>query len=432
MDIMKSDLKGKRLLLLGGVRPACEIIREAKKMGVETFVTDNRADSPAKKIADHHFMVDATDVDAVVNLCRENGIDGVITGYVDMLLPYCQRICEKLGKPFWGDAENIDMCVDKEKFKLACEKAGVPTVPWRKATKENYLQVMKEVEVPVVVKPVDNSGSRGVVKCLEAAKLKESIERSLSFSKKGEVLIEKNMNVNEEFSTYYMLNHGEYFMTCMGDRYVYVVDKEIAPVGQGMTYPSIHLSQWMHDVDPSIQRFFADNNMKNGFAFFQGFYDKDDQKLYVHEIGYRPVGGFSFKYVEHFSHFNRLRELIRFSLTGGMDRDAVSKSNPFFDGYGITVTASLKPGVIGDVRGMEELARMKEVIHLFQLHDIGETIPESAQGTLASVFTYILCAVKTKIEMLEMIDTIKRTLKVKDAEGKNMLNEIIDSSKLKI
>ena len=106
-------LKGKKLLLLGGVRQACEIVKEAHKLGVVVYVTDNRTDSPAKKIADYSFMVDATDVDAVVELCKEQQIDGVITGFVDMLLPYCQQICEKLGKPFWGDAENIDMCINK-------------------------------------------------------------------------------------------------------------------------------------------------------------------------------------------------------------------------------------------------------------------------------------------------------------------------------
>ena len=303
---MAKSLDGQRLLLLGGVRQGCEILNEAKKMGVETFVTDNRQDSPAKKVADHAFMVDATDVDAVVQLCKEQKIDGVITGYVDMLLPYCQQICEKLGKPFWGNAENIAMCIDKEKFKIACEKAGVPTIPWRKATRDDYLQIIHEVEVPVVIKPVDNSGSRGVVKCYRADELQRCIEKSFSFSKSGVVLIEKAMDPNAEFSTYYMMNHGKYYMTLMGDRYVQVVGEDIAPIGQGMTYPSIHLKKWMDEVDPAIRRFFDQNEMKNGFAFFQGFYDKDDRVLRVHEIGYRAVGGFSFKYVEHFSGFNRL------------------------------------------------------------------------------------------------------------------------------
>ncbi len=426
------SLKGKKILLLGGVRQGCEIINEAKKMGIETFVTDNRTDSPAKKIADYSFMVDATDVDAVVQLCKDNGIDGVITGYVDMLLPYCQRICEKLGKPFWGDAENIAMCTDKELFKEACEKAGVPTVPWHKATRDNYIEVIKDISVPVVIKPVDNSGSRGVIKCYEKQSLKDAVERSLSYSKLGVVLIEKAMDINEEFSTYYMMDNGNYYLTLMGDRYVYEVNPNIAPVGQGMTYPSIHLDEWMTQVDPAIHRLFDQNNMKNGFAFFQGFYDKEERKLYVHEIGYRAVGGFSFKYVEYFSGYNRLQQLIRFSLTGSMDENEVKKSNPYLDGYAISVTSSMKPGTIGTIRGLDELRSMPEVIHLRELHTEGETILPSMQGTLASVFAYTLCVVKRKEDLAKMINKVQNTLVVLDSDGKNMLNEYLNPEKLKI
>lgn len=427
-----NTLAGKRLLILGAVTQLCEFVKEAQKMGVETFVTDNRPDSPAKKIADHAFLVDAMNVDAVVQLCREQQIDGVITGYVDSLLPYCQQICEKLGVPFWGNAENIAMCTDKELFKIACEKAGVPTVPWCKATRDDYLQVIENVKPPVVVKPVDNSGSRGVVKCYDSSELRECVEQSLRFSKSGVVLIEKMMDVNEEFSTYYMMNHGKYYMTLMGDRYVRVVDEALAPIGQGMTYPSIHLQKWMDEVDPAIHRFFDQNEMQNGFAFFQGFYDKEEDKLCVHEIGFRAVGGFSFKYVEHFSHYNRIRELIRFSLTGSMDENELNKTNPFFDGYAFSVTASLKPGVIGTIEGVEKITAMPEVLHMRAMHKVGDNILPEMQGTLASVFAYTLCAVETKEDLRRMIAQIRDNLTILDVDGNNMLNDFLDESLLKI
>ena len=55
-----SNLQGKKLLLLGGVQPACEIVKEAHNMGVTVYVTDYLEDSPAKKYADKSFMVNAT------------------------------------------------------------------------------------------------------------------------------------------------------------------------------------------------------------------------------------------------------------------------------------------------------------------------------------------------------------------------------------
>ena len=430
-DANNANCKGKKLLLLGGVRQGCEIIEEAKRMGVETFVTDNRSDSPAKAVADHSFMVDATDVDAVVQLCKQQEIDGVITGYVDMLLPYCQQICEKLGVPFWGNAANIAMCTDKELFKIACEKAEVPTVPWCKATTGDYLSVLERIEVPVVIKPVDNSGSRGVVKCRQKSQLRTCVEKSLAFSPSGTVLIEKAMDPNEEFSTYYMMNHGHYYMTLMGDRYVKILNPDIAPIGEGMTYPSIHLKEWMDDVHPRVCRFFDENEMKNGFAFLQGFYDKEQNRLCVHEIGYRAVGGFSFKYVEHFSGYSRIRELIRFSLTGSMDERELRKTDPFFKGFGMTVTISLKPGVIGSVEGTEDLRKKEGIIHLRELHKVGDEITTGMQGTLAQVFAYVLCTASNRGEMERIVDTIGKTVRIRDADGNDMANALLDCSKIK-
>ncbi len=419
-------LKGKKLLLLGGVRPACEIIREAQSMGVETFVTDYIEDSPAKKIAEHSYMVNALDVDGVAELCRKEKIDGVITGYVDMLLPYAQQICEKINRPFWGNAANIDMAINKEKFKSACEKSGVQVVPWKIANKDNYSEVLKEIVPPVVMKPVDNSGSRGVVKCYETAMLNECAQKALSYSKCGEILIEKAMDPHCEFSVYYMLNHGECYLTGMGDRYVNIADTEIAPVGQGMLFPSVHLSEWIEKMDGSVRKFFKDNEMNDGFIFVQGFYE--NHNYYVHEIGYRLNGGFSYKIIDYFSKYNQIKELIKFSLTGDMDKTEIQKSNPFFDGYGMIITATLKPGTICSVAGKEEIEKENGVLQFCQLHDVGEKL--MSRGTTAQVFAYILCATKTKEEMQKLINLIQDKLIITGTDGSNILNPIIDPSRI--
>lgn len=422
--------EGKKLLILGGVRQTLGIVEEARKLGLTVYVTDNRADSPAKKVADKSFMVNAMDVDAVVQLCREEKIDGLITGYVDMLLPYAQQICEKLGLPFWGDAQNIEMCINKDLFKIACEHAGVPTVPWKEVTRENYREMAAELRVPVVIKPVDNSGSRGVFKCYAQEELLPALEKALSFSPSGRLLVEKCMNIHNEFSTYYIMNHGNYYLTCMGDRLVTEITPEIAPVGRGMICPSKHLDLWMQTCDGAVKRFFDENNMKNGFAFLQGFYDADDNRLYVHEIGYRAVGGFSYKYVEHYSGFNRISELIKFAVTGSMDQSEIEKSNPYFDGYAVTVTASLKPGKIAKIEGVEKIRALKNVIYMLPMYGEGDVLKESTQGTLASVFSYFLCAVKNRAELAEIIETVKNELTVLDENGSSMLNEIMDPDEL--
>ena len=423
---MINQYAGKKLLLLGGVRTACEIIDEAKRMGVVVCVGDNREDSPGKRIADCGYMVDVTDVEAVVKLCDREKIDGIITGHVDMLLPYCQQICEKTGKPFWGNADNIQMSINKEEFKTACEKTGVPVVPGKMATKEDYREVLSTVTPPVVIKPVDNSGSRGVCKCYKSEDLIHCAEQALSFSKRGEILIEEAMNPHKEFSVYYMMNHGRSYLTGMGDRYVSVIDDNTAPTGLGMLFPSVYLDEWKEKMDGKIKKFLADNEMNDGFVFIQGFYKEGS--FYIHEIGYRINGGYSYKIIEHFSHYNQIQELIKFSLSGDMDKEELEKSDPNFKGYGMIVTASLAPGVIGKIAGVSEVERTEGVLQFFQLHDEGDSL--LGNGTTAQVFAYILCAVKTETEMKELVQTIAEKLSVTNINGGNMLNPLVDPSKI--
>lgn len=423
---MNQAYVGKKLLLLGGVRQSCEIIREAKALGVETFVTDYLENSPAKKIADHAYMVNAVDVDAVAELCRNEQIDGVITGYVDMLLPYCEQICRKIGRPFWGNAENIDMSINKEKFKKACERSGLPVVPWKMATKDNYREIVRDFPLPAVLKPVDNSGSRGVFKCFVREEMEEYARNALSFSKCGIILVEEAMDPHSEFSVYYIMNHGQYYLTGMGDRYVNVTDGEIAPVGQGMLFPSVRLAEWTEKMDAKVRKFFDDNQMHDGFLFMQGFYR--DGQFFIHEIGYRLNGGFSYQIIDYFSKYNQVQELIKFSLTGDMEQSEIAKSDPFFDGYGMIVTVALKAGKIGKVSGIDAISGTPGVLRFYQLHDVGEEL--LSKGTTAQVFAYVLCAAKTKEEIQGIVRTVQENLIVEDENGSSLIKPIIDPMRI--
>ena len=121
-----TSIKGKKLLILGGTALACGTVEKAKQMGVFTIVTDDREDSPAKKVSDASFMVSATDVEALVDLCKEQEVDGVLTTYHDRLLPYAQEVSDRLGLPYLATAEQLEMIRNKKKSKNLCIEYGIP------------------------------------------------------------------------------------------------------------------------------------------------------------------------------------------------------------------------------------------------------------------------------------------------------------------
>lgn len=420
------SLKGKRLLFMSGSKDACEIVKIAQGLGIIVYATDWYVDSPVKRIADKSFMVSTADVEAIVDLCKAELIDGIFSGYTDSVLPYCQAACEKLGFPFWGTEENIRMCIDKKLFKKACEHASLPVVPYVEMNESNYLTRLNGVKVPVVFKPVDNSGSRGVYKVFKDSDLRFYCEKSLSYSKSKEILVEELMNANNEFSVYYMLNNGKAYLTAMADKIINDYDENLAPVDLGMKFPSQRLEQWIKEIDPIMRDFFNLNQMRFGFVFIQGFYMHG--KFYIHEIGYRLNGGFTYKMIEHFSQYNQVEQLLRFALTGTMDDFELQKSSPKFNGISIIVTLTLGNGKIGEIDGVEHIKRLPGVIAFYQMKEIGDEL--SSSGTTAQIFSYIHCVAENLSKMRDLINEIKSHIVVKDVFGHNMLLPMIDEKQL--
>ena len=177
---MNNNLRGKRLLILGGMRISCEIVRKAKAMGIYTLVADYNKieDSPGKQIADEAVDLSVVDVDAVVEYVKKNAVDGVFVGFNDMLLPYYAEICQRAGLPCYGTREQFETLIAKDHYKALCRQFGVPTIPEYDINDEH-------IKYPVLVKPVDSSGSRGITICHNRQELDEAVAIGRKASKTG-------------------------------------------------------------------------------------------------------------------------------------------------------------------------------------------------------------------------------------------------------
>jgi hypothetical protein len=212
----------------------------------------------------------------------------------------------------------------------------------------------------------------------------------------------------------------------MGDRYVDVVKKDAAPQPKGMLFPSIHLAKFEERIEPLIKLFFAKNNMKEGFAFIQGFVDNDD--FYINEIGYRLNGGFTYKFNEFYNKYYLVNELLQFSLTGSQNEKEFLKINPHFNGIGLRLTISLSNGVISRIEGIEEIKKLPGVLDFIYQKKIGDEIIEG--GASGKIFGYIHCVATSLEDLSKTIDSIKSRLIIENSEKKNQLVGILDVSSL--
>lgn len=110
----------KKLLFLGGTGAMYDAVERAKRMGIYTIVVDYYPNSPAKRIADRSYLASTTDIDRVLEIARENEIDGVFTGFSDAnLMPAC-LVADTLGLPFYATKEQINVTTNKLLFKETC------------------------------------------------------------------------------------------------------------------------------------------------------------------------------------------------------------------------------------------------------------------------------------------------------------------------
>ena len=410
-----SGIAGKRLLVLGGMRISCEIVKKAQALGVYTLVADyNKVeDSPGKQIADEAVDLSVTDVEAVVSYIKENRIDGVFVGFNDMLLPFYADICKKAGLPCYGTKEQFLTLIAKDKYKALCRQFDVPTIP-------EYDINDAGIRFPVLVKPVDSSGSRGITICHNREELEQAVEFGQKASKSGKAIIERYMD-GREVTVFWTFQNGNYYLSALANRHVkHNQGDDVIPLPVGYTFPSVFLPKYRDEVEENCKRMFRHLGLKDGMMFMQC--KVEDGRCYVYDLGYRLTGSLEYKLLERVCGYNPLEMMIRFALTGNMGEESIAdKVIPEFETPAFNVSCLCAPGTIKAITGIDEVKQMSEVEDAVMAHIPGETITEKMRGLLAQITVRVLGSVSAKEDLLPVMKRIDNTIHIIGENGEQLL-----------
>lgn len=181
----------KKLLLLGGSRYLLPVIKEAKSLGCHTITCDYLPDNIAHKYSDEYHNVSIIDKAAVLALARELQIDGIMSFACDPGVTTAAYVAEKLGLPSCGSYESVSILQDKARFRSFLTEHGF-NVPFFQgySSVSAALTDAEDFNWPVIVKPVDSAGSKGISRVDSLSGLKSAIDLALSFSHCGRFIIE--------------------------------------------------------------------------------------------------------------------------------------------------------------------------------------------------------------------------------------------------
>lgn len=403
----------KKLLLLGGTSISRQIVYAAHEMGIDVYVTDYIEDSPCKRIAEKSFMVSCTDVDGVVRLIRDENIDGVITGYADVLLPYYVQICDKAGLRCYANLNAIQITTDKYRFKSLCREFGIPVV------EEYSLEQVErnEVEYPIIVKPVDNSGARGIYICHNKHEFDDYYDKAMNYSPSKHVIIERMMK-EKEATIFYYFHDKEIYLLGVSDRHMYKFDDRLLQLPVGYTFPSENQCDFIRSENENIKAMFRYLGMKEGMVFMQAF--NDNGKYVIYEMGYRLTGSIEHHLMQKAYNFNTLKAIIDF-VVGNQVSVAPISNIDLGNNVMANVTLLLSKGVIDHYEGIETVLSSPGVLHIHESYQKGDKIDESDMGRLSQVGIRVLLYADNKQQLVECMDKVKNSLRVISDEGKDMV-----------
>ena len=189
-------MKQKKLMLLGGLRYLLPVIEEAHKLGAYVITADYLPDNIAHKYSDEYCNVSIIDKEAVLAKAKELEIDGILSHAVDPGVVSAAYVAEQMGLPFQTSYKAACILQDKSLFRQFLMENGF-NCPHAKGY-TNAEDALKDVDYfnwPVIVKPVDSAGSKGVTKVENPQDLPSAIEFALSCSISKNFIIEDFLDI---------------------------------------------------------------------------------------------------------------------------------------------------------------------------------------------------------------------------------------------
>ncbi len=182
----------KRLMLLGGLRYLKPVIDAAHKQGYYVITADYLPNNIAHKWSDEYCNVSIIDKETVLREAQRMKIDGIMSFACDPGVVAASYVQNKMGLPSFGPFESVEILQNKDKFRAFLTKNGF-NVPQAKGfdSVEAAMQEIYWYPWPVIVKPTDAAGSKGVTRVDKAEDLKPALEYAMEHSISGHIIVEE-------------------------------------------------------------------------------------------------------------------------------------------------------------------------------------------------------------------------------------------------
>ena len=393
----------KKIMFLGATQFQIPPIKYANEQGHHVITVDYLPDNPGHKYGNEYHNVSTTDKEAILALAQKLDIDGIVAYASDPAAPTQAFVANKMGLP-GNPYESVEILARKDFFRefLSQHDFFVP--------KSNSFYKLEEACVwfdtlkkPVIVKPVDSSGSKGVSKIESLADLETAFNYALEFSREKKVVVEEFfVRDGYQVAGDGFVVDGQLVFRCWANEHFDKLCKNYVPIGE--SFPSIMSDYTQEQAHRETQRLLDLLGMQQGALNFDFHYDKYGNFSFL-ELGPRNGGNLIPEVVKYATGVDMVKYTVDSAL--GLDCSDL-KMAPTKGYYSSYILHAIESGTVKDIWYSDEIRN--NIIEETVFIKPGDQV-QMFSGSNHTLGTMIM-KFSSSEEMLEKMDNMEKYLRV--------------------
>lgn len=404
-----------KLMILGSLEEFVGLVKMAKERGIYTIVCDGYKGSPAKKIADKSYDIMVTRIDEIANICKQEGVNGIITSFSDLLFECMVKIADKAGIKCYFTPEKLPYYRDKIKMKEMFREIQVPTADFVYLEKNFKDSELKEITFPVVVKPVDKYGSRGIFVLDSIEEIRDRFDEVCETSDMKKILVEEYQD-GHEFNMMTWVLDGKVNVISIADREKTEIAKGEIPISTRNVYPSRLYDKVEKQATEILQKVADFTGQKDGALSMQFFW-KPETGISVCEVAGRFLG-YEHELIELSGDFSVEKLLLDYVYDEKSLRESLAEHDAHMKRSCAVLYFHGRELVIEDQSMAENVKTQDNVVYSQIFYKMREMVEKHGRNPYVARY-YISAATREEIDKVTAEIFDKMT--IKDPKGKEVL-----------
>lgn len=405
-----------KLMILGASGAQLNAIKRAKKMGYKVLATDYYTDSPGKSIADECGLASTFDYDECLEVAEKANIDGIMTTGTDQPVYTVNRIAEKLGLPQFISVDTAYGVTNKRYMKEKYKKANIPTTDYRIIKKDFKDEELQGLKFPVVVKPFDSQGQRGIFKLNTIEDVRNRFDDVIEHSREDAILVESYYK-NDEITVSGWVRNGQAKVLTITDRVTFGDDKNIG-ICSSHEFPSKHYKRYKDEFIDLTQKIVDAFHISEGPIYFQMFVG--DEGIKVNEIACRIGGAYEDEFIPLITGVDILKMVIDGTMGQDIDYTQLEKYDMKNNRNHLTVQLFFaNSGTVTSITPKEDILKLDGVHNMNYNYKENDYIKPMENASVRA--GYVIVTGKSNEDIQNKVNNVYKKMLMLDNQDNNLI-----------